>query len=300
MGSRSDMGKLVALVTGACGFTGRYVSAALEQAGYAVHGWAHESNESANLHAVDLTDRKQVHEAVLGLNPDFVVHLAAISFVAHGDVDAIYCVNVLGTRHLLEGLAALPIHPRRVLLASSANIYGNIEGVVGEDTRAAPQNDYAVSKLAMEHMARLWCQQLPITITRPFNYTGVGQAESFLIPKIVSHFRRKADVIELGNLDVWREFNDVRQVAAAYMRLLEIESECEAYNICSGREYSLRQVISMMEEISGRTIEVRVNPSFVRPNEVSRLRGDPAKLATRVGELPEFSLRDTLRWMYEH
>lgn len=293
------MTKPIALVTGASGFTGRYVRDALERAGFAVHGWTHENGESADSQAVDLTDRKQVHEAVRRLNPEAVVHLAAISFVAHGDVDAIYRVNVVGTRNLLEGLATLSEVPKRVLLASSASIYGNVEGVIGEDVRAAPQNDYAVSKLAMEHMARLWCGQLPITITRPFNYTGVSQSEKFLIPKIVSHFRRKADVIELGNLDVWRDFYDVRHVASIYARLLDVDFDCDVYNICSGQEYSLRQTIGMMEQISGHSMEVRVNPDFVRPNEVSRLRGDPTKLAARIGGLPDFSLRDTLRWMYE-
>lgn len=299
MVSRSDMAKPIALVTGASGFTGRYVCHALQQAGYEVHAWTHEAGESADFHQVDLTNRKQVHEALRRLSPEVVVHLAAISFVAHGDVDAIYRVNVVGTRNLLEGLAMLPKPPKRVLLASSANIYGNVEGVIDEDVCAAPQNDYAVSKLAMEHMARLWCRQLPITITRPFNYTGVGQSEKFLMPKIVSHFRRKADVIELGNLDIWRDFYDVRHVASIYARLLDVESNCDVYNICSGQEYSLRQAIEMMEQISGHTMEVRVNPDFVRPNEVSHLRGDPKKLAARIGGLPGFSLGDTLRWMYK-
>lgn len=298
MVSRSDMAKPIALVTGASGFTGRYVCHALQQAGYAVHGWTHEAGESANFQQVDLTNRKQVHEAVRGLSPEVVVHLAAISFVAHGDVDAIYRVNVVGTRNLLEGLAMLPKPPQRVLLASSASIYGNVEGVIDEDVCAAPQNDYAVSKLAMEYMARLWMDRLPTTVVRPFNYTGVGQSDKFLLPKIVSHFRRKAEVIELGNLDVWRDFNDVRNVAESYARLLEEDVSGEIFNICSGTEYSLRQVIEMMEKISGRRIEVRINTDFVRANEVKRLRGDAHKITVLLGEVATYPLIDTLRWMY--
>lgn len=138
--------------------------------------------------------------------------------MGHADARAFYDVNLFGTLNLLEALTALPELPRKVLIASSANIYGTpgIE-VIDESVCAAPVNHYACSKLAMEHMVRTWFDRFPIVMTRPFNYTGVGQDEKFLIPKIVSHFKRRAPKIELGNLDVSRDFSDVRDVAAAYM-----------------------------------------------------------------------------------
>lgn len=296
--SPSDMTRPVALVTGVRGFTGRYVASELERCGYTIHGLVDSADPAAE--PVDLTNREAVRSVINRLQPMVVVHLAAISFVAHGDAADIYRVNVVGTRNLLEGLAAQSVRPSHVILASSANIYGNAGGLIAEDSVPAPQNDYAVSKLAMEYMAHLWRNRLPITITRPFNYTGVGQAEKFLIPKIVSHFRRKAEVIELGNLDVWRDFYDVRSVASIYGRLLATEPGCDVCNICSGQEYSLRQVIAMMEEITDHRLEVRVNPEFVRQNEVRHLRGDSTKLTALIGELPKFSLSDTLRWIYEN
>jgi nucleoside-diphosphate-sugar epimerase len=301
-----------ALITGMAGFTGRYVAGQLRAAGYQVTGLgapgeaASADLHGADLHAVDLGDRAGLAGVVQQLQPDVVVHLAAIAFVGHGDVEQIYRVNVAGTRNLLEALAGLARKPAAVLLASSANIYGNTDvGVIGaidENVPAAPANDYAVSKLAMEYMARLWQDRLPIIVVRPFNYTGVGQHENFLLPKIVAHFRRNATDIELGNLHVWRDFSDVRTVAASYRRLLAAPAAAtagRAFNICSGHACSLGEVLDLMADIAGYRINVHVNPAFVRANEVMRLVGDNRRLSGVIGASEPVALADTLRWMYQ-
>ena len=294
------------LVTGLGGFTGRYVQAALQQRGWEVWGLgaqpapAHAS--AAHYLQADLLDSTALAHAVAQARPQAVIHLAAIAFVGHGDADAFYRVNLLGTRHLLAALAALPQPPARVLLASSANVYGNqTEGMLDETTAPQPANDYAVSKLAMEHMAHLWAAQLPITIVRPFNYTGVGQSVDFLLPKIVAHFRRRAATIELGNLDVWRDFSDVRAVADAYARLLDAPAAVGAtVNVCSGHSHSLREVLALAEHITGHQLPVQVNPAFVRANEVKTLLGNPARLRELVGaDWASPPLADTLRWMLQ-
>jgi len=300
VGRRSEVGRPRALLTGRNGFTGRYVAAELEAAGYDVVGLS-DRPEPAGAGSINanLLDREAVAAVVAAVKPDVVLHLAAISFVAHGDVDEIYRVNVVGTRNLLEALAELPRKPQVVVLASSANIYGNAEvEPITEDTPAAPANDYAVSKLAMEYMARLWMDRLPIIITRPFNYTGVGQSEQFLIPKIVDHFRRGEGVIELGNTDVIRDFGDVRDVAKAYAAIVKTLPVGETLNICSGVGHSLGDVLEMMAGIAGYRIEVRVNPAFVRNNEVARLVGSHARLADRTGWRVHHPLAQTLSWQY--
>lgn len=278
-----------ALITGLEGFTGQYLQIELASHGHEVIG----------LNA-DVTDAAALNEELKRVQPDWVMHLAGIAFVGHGEPKDFYRVNLLGTRNLLEALAGCGKRPDCVLLASSANVYGNVtEGVLAENTLPNPANDYAVSKLAMEHMARLWMDKLPITIARPFNYTGVGQSELFLIPKIVGHFRRRAPVIELGNLDVWRDFLDVRTVARIYRRLIEKPSVGETVNVCSGHAVSLREVMVLATEITGYPIEVRVNPAFVRPSEIKTLCGDASKLRQLIGDWEQYSLAETLRWMIE-
>jgi GDP-6-deoxy-D-talose 4-dehydrogenase len=290
----------ITLVTGLGGFTGRHLQPLLEQHGHEVHGIA-ASNEPAatRVYPVDLLDADGLADVVRRVRPRRVVHLAAISFVAHGDAAEIYATNIVGTRNLLRALAALPQPPASVLLASSANIYGNAarEPIV-EDCPAQPMNDYAVSKCAMEQMAALWADKLPLTVVRPFNYTGVGQAGHFLIPKIVDAYRRRLPEVELGNIDVERDFSDVRDVVEAYRRLIE-RSPRGVFNVCSGEAIALRDVMATAQELTGHAMGVRVNPAFVRANEVKRLRGSSEKLDAAIGTWPRRAMRDTLRWMLE-
>ena len=292
------------LITGASGFTARYLAIEMRAAGYELHGLARSVvplPEFHALHRADLENADSLLSVLEQVQPQFVVHLAAISFVAHGDADEIYRVNLLGTRRLLAALSKAAVKPDAVLLASSANVYGNAQvECLTEDTPPAPANDYAVSKLAMEYVAALYREQLPLIIARPFNYTGVGQSASFLLPKMFGHFQRKAPVIELGNLDVARDFSDVRVVAQVYRRLLETPAAMGGtFNVCSGQAHTLQAVLQMARDISGHDIEVRVNPAFVRANEVKRLLGSRARLEATIGAVQDIDLHETVRWMLE-
>ncbi len=290
-----------ALITGVRGFTGYYLQRELEQAGYEVYGTVLPGEAAGGrLVAMDLLDQASVEDVIRQVRPDVVAHLAGIAFVGHGDAGQIYQVNVVGTRNLLAALASSPYRPSCVLLASSANVYGNADvAVIDEHVMPAPANDYAVSKLAMEYMARLWMDKLPIVIARPFNYTGPGQTENFLLPKIVAHFRQGARQIELGNLAIARDFSDVRMVASCYRRLLAAAPAGQTFNVCSGRSHSLASVIEMVEDMAGYRIEVRVNPAFVRANDVLTLVGSNDRLTQAIGPTRPVPLADTLRWMYQ-
>ena len=277
------------LITGADGFTGRHLVAMARARG----------DDIVALQA-NLTDSEAVQREVADAAPDGVVHLAAISFVGHADPGAFYQVNVIGTLNLLSALAALAQPPKNILLASSANVYGNCAcSPISEEQPPAPVNHYATSKLAMEHMARTYLPKLPLFFVRPFNYTGPGQDVSFLIPKLVTHFAQGAPTLELGNLEVEREFNDVGFVCDAYFRLLEKANPGEVYNVCSGQPVTLKKVLALLGQLTAHHPEIKVNPAFVRANEIHRLCGNPAKLLATIGTREPVPLQETLRGMIE-
>ena len=204
----------------------------------------------------------------------------------------------MGTRNLLDMLARANTPPECTILASSANVYGNSKlEVLSEDSPVNPVNDYAVSKLAMEYMAKTFMDRLPIVITRPFNYTGIGQDKRFLIPKIIFHYGARRDVIQLGNLDVHRDFSDVRDVARAYFALAGSQAAGEIINICSGTTISLGTVLEKVESISGHSLKVEINPKLIRKNEVKYLAGDPSKLHTFLPLTPGRDITATISWM---
>ncbi len=276
-------------LVGADSFTGRYLHSILERAGYRV-----------DVTPVDITQPAEVEQVVAEVQPQYIINLAAISFVPDGGDASIYAVNSFGPQHILQACLSLKVPPKRIILASSANIYGSqVVEVIDESCQAKPVNHYGCSKWAMEQVARSFADQLNITITRPFNYTGRGQDEKFLVPKIVAHFQRGADTIELGNIDIWRDFSDVRWVSRAYCQLLSTPANgFNIVNLCSGRLTSIREIIAILEKLTGRQLSVEVNPAFVRQADIARQCGSNARLYQMLPRLAVPGvMTDTLKWM---
>jgi nucleoside-diphosphate-sugar epimerase len=284
------------LVTGSGGFTGRHLCAHLRGHGYEVVGLTDHASPSAGEIRADLNDADAMSRAVRDAAPDHVVHLAAIAFPGHAQAGDIYRVNLNGTLVLLQALAEAGCGGQGIVLPSTGTVYANAGAtLLTEDASVAPASHYAVSKLAMEHMARLFARALPIVIVRPFNYTGPGQREPYLVPKIVRHFAERAPVIELGNVDVERDFLDVRTVVDTYRRLIETPAaHGGTFNLCSERGTTVRALVQELSAITGHAIEIRVNPKFVRAGEPQRIVGSCARLRATVGELARIPLRDTL------
>ena len=292
------------LLTGAGGFTGKYVIESLRSRGHSVHGV--ESGAAApsgcSSSRIDiLGEAAKLEELIAEFAPTHVLHLAALSHVTDAQPAAHYAVNTIGTENLLRAVRNRAPRVRRVVLASSANLYGNATvSPIGEDAPVQPMNHYGVSKWAMEQLALRWFADLPVLIARPFNYTGVGQSPAFVVPKIVGHFVRREPVLRLGNIDVSRDISDVRAVAEAYARLLECDSGERIVNICSGRAVSLRSIIAALETVSGHRLELQVDPALVRANEIRELTGDARRLQAMVGPLEFPAMATTLEWMYRN
>lgn len=287
------------LITGIDGFTGSHLESFLLTKGFDVYGTVIEESHKANHLKCDIRNKEEVDTIINRVKPEFVFHLAAISFVGETDTSLIYDVNVQGTKNLLDSLSKLPFSPQKIIIASSATVYGNQESAILDESMIPnPVNDYGHSKLAMEHMVETYFQKLNIIITRPFNYTGPHHSKNFIIPKIVSHFSNNETSIELGNINVSREFNDIRTVIDMYYKLMLSSVKSEIVNLCTGNVISLKEVIEQMQQLAGYTIEIKVNPAFVRQNEIPVLKGSVSKLNSLISVENIYTLKDTLISMY--
>jgi GDP-4-dehydro-6-deoxy-D-mannose reductase len=289
-----------ALVTGANGFVGSWLTAYLRDQGDEVVGIDHE---------VNVTDGGAVRAAVMSAAPDAVYHLAALAHVGESWVDpgAVLEVNAVGTLHVLEAVRACPT-VARVLLVSSAEVYGAVSEdrlPVGEETPLAPVTPYAASKVAAEYLgvqAHL-AYGLPVVRVRPFNHVGPGQSSVFVVAalaaRIVEAARVGAVTIPVGNLGARRDLTDVRDVVRAYRLLMESGTAGEVYNVCSGRDVAIAEVADRLLRLAGTELRLVPDDELMRPVDVPVVRGDPTKLKGATGWEPEFDLDTTLRDVLE-
>lgn len=285
------------LIIGIDSFTGFHLKQHLENNNYEIYGTS-LFNEGINIYKCDITLKTDIKNILNIVKPNYIIHLSGISFVGHEDIMDFYKINTIGTINILDTLLELKIKLKKILLVSSATIYGNQKLEVLDETLCPnPSNHYGVSKYAMECLAKNYFDRLPIIITRPFNYTGVGQSLNFLIPKIVSHYKNNKKIIELGNINVVREFNDINFVCEAYEKLIKSNIKSESINVCTGRGIKLLDIINSMNKLANYDIEIKINPSFIRKDEIMYLVGSPNKLFELIGKLEQKNFEETLSLM---
>ncbi len=255
--------------------------------------------------ALDICGQK-LAPRVAALAPDAVLHLAALSSVAEsfGDFDRYVDVNFRGTLNLLRALRAAGFAGRMVFVGSG-DCYGAVpeaELPIAENRPLRPRNPYAVSKVAAEALCYQWSQTegLDVVIARPFNHIGPGQDERFAVAAFAAQLARIAagrapPRVVTGNLDVTRDFTDVRDVVRAYFALMARGRRGEVYNIGSGRETRLRDVLDRLLALAGVQAEVETDPSRLRADEQKRVVADVRKIARDTGWTARTPLDETLR-----
>ena len=283
------------LVTGSKGFVGHWLADHLERSGDEVVGLDTE---------VDITAAGGLREFVTGVAPDAVCHLAAVSSVgaSWGASEATWLVNTVGTVNLLDAALACSRRPR-VLLVSSSEVYGRVapgDLPIGEDRVMAPVSPYAASKAAAE-MAGIQAylgSGLEVIRARPFNHTGPGQRQDFVVPalagQIAAAAQAGADALRTGNLEARRDISDVRDVVRAYRLLLVSGAPGEVYNVCRGEAVSIRRIAERLLALAGVDIPIAVDPDRVRPVDIPELRGDRSRIEAVTGWGPEIDLDTTL------
>ncbi len=252
---------------------------------------------------VDVTDEPVLVDAITGAAPDAICHLAAQASVGSSwnDQSTTYAVNTLGVLNLVT--AALACHrPPRVLLVSSAEVYGRVASAdlpIRENQPFAPVSPYAASKAAAELIGlQAWLGRgLEVIRARPFNHTGPGQRPDFVVPALARQVAAAAmaggGVLETGNLEVRRDITDVRDVVRAYRALLDGGVPGEVYNVCRGQAISIQEVARRLVALAGVDLEIVVDPARVRPTDLPELRGDRARIYAATGWQPVIPLDDT-------
>ncbi|AFI87065.2 epimerase [Aggregatibacter actinomycetemcomitans] len=284
------------LVTGGSGFIGKNLIYLLrEKREFEVFGATVEET-------MDLTNPCSVQSVLEKTKPDFIVHLAALTFVPNNNPITFYLVNTIGTENLLRSIVDLNVAKLGVLCFSTAGIYGIQETkLLSESLTPKPVNHYSMSKHCMEHIVNKYRCFRGITVVRPFNVLGLGQNINFLVPKMVSAFVKKDKTIELGNLDSVRDFISVNDCCDIIYRLISKLIENETINICTGIGYSVYQIFQLLCEISMHQMEIKQNELFVRHDDIPQMIGDPSKLLNVLGNDYRFtSVRAILEEMYKN
>jgi GDP-6-deoxy-D-talose 4-dehydrogenase len=289
------------LITGINGFVGRYLKGELENGGHSVCGIDVVSNDPS-VFAADICNEVQLSDVLTRTRPGVIYHLAAIANVDHKNPSKIYDVNIGGTKTLLSSMLTLDYIPKLIFISSS-QVYGQVpvENLpITENHPVLPVNHYGASKAAGELLIRAFgCEYgLQYMIFRPFNHTGPGQTDNFVIPKIVNVFRNKADKVELGNIDVIRDFCDVRDVVHAYSSAVSFFESGKIYNISSGSGISIRQIVELMKDISHHDIIIEEKTFLKRSNEIEKVIGDSSRISEQLKWTNKFDIRQTLVDMF--
>lgn len=299
-----------ALITGINGFVGTHLKNHLLQKGYDVFGIVKPDSDTSHEHQnfpCDIQNFEELKNVIERITPDHIYHLAALtspaeSFKNPGDT---VVTNILGQLNILESVKRLQLMETRILVVSSAEVYGAADEKdlpMDEETPLKPRSPYAVSKIAQDYLGYQYfhSQGVKALRVRPFNNIGPNQAPVFAVSSFAKQIAdiekgKKEAVLKVGNLDAKRDFTDVRDAARAYVLLLEKGEAGEVYNVGSGKSHKMQDVLDILLSYSETSIIVEKDTQLMRPGEIPELLCDNSKLHQVTGWEPEIPLETTLK-----
>ena len=305
------------LITGISGFAGSFLAEYLvsQNKGKISGTYLEEASlgnienvkTKVNLFKLNLTEEKKVFDTLREAKPDFIFHLAALTSPKASFDNPFETIqnNVKAQLNLLEVIRKFKLLNTRILVISSAEVYGIVEKKdlpIDEDTKLMPASPYAVSKITQDFLALQYFLSYGIKIIRirPFNHIGPRQSPNFVVSafakKIAEIEKGKTDnILFVGNLDSKRDFTDVRDMVAAYSLAIEKGEGGEVYNIGSGKSYTISQILDKMLSLSKTKIKIRVDESLLRPSDNPDLVCDRTKFTNLAGWKPEILIDKTLK-----
>ncbi len=302
-----------ALIIGAAGFVGGYLSEELLNQGYKVFltKLPHEKTEkgAATVYDMDVTSSIETEAVISDVNPDVIFHLAAQSSVklSWENPRLTLNVNIIGALNVLEACRTLyeKGNKTKILLIGSAEEYGKVkpeECPIKEDRVCVPENLYALSKLTQNGLGKIYSGSfgLDIITVRAFNHTGPKQSPSFVVSDFCKQVAdieagKKSAVISVGNLEAMRDFTDVRDIVKAYLLLAEKGKSGQTYNVGRGKAVKISALLDMILDHSEIPIEVKRDESRMRPSDVPLHVADISKIKNDTGWEPKISLDDTIK-----
>ncbi len=312
-----------ALITGITGFAGSHLAEYILAAhrDYDVYGTMRWRSRTENIREIesktqliecDLRDSSSVKKLIESVEPDRIFHLAAQSFVPsswNAPAESL-STNILGQLNIFEAVRAVNIDPW-IQIACSSEEYGMVyenELPIKETNPLRPLSPYAVSKVGQDYLGYQYCQSFGMKVirTRGFNHDGPRRGDVFVSSNFAKQLvaiekGKKPPIIEVGNLEARRDFTDVRDIVRAYW--LSLDGNCEpgeVYNICSGTDWCIQDVLDKLIEMSGQKVEVREDPARLRPSDVPVLLGDASKFHKATGWTPSIPYEQTLQDMLDY
>jgi GDP-4-dehydro-6-deoxy-D-mannose reductase len=295
------------LITGGTGFVGSHLIRFLKSSRVKLivvsSGGITIREPEVDYYEADIRNPDDVGAVVRAANPSQIYHLAGVSSVSDSwnNPKLTFDVNVVGSYNVFEAAMRLP-SPPRILNVSTSQVYARSDNALAESNPVSPDNPYAASKAMAELLSVQYANSAGggIITVRAFNHTGPGQSPSFVLPSFAMQLAEMEagfipPVLKVGNIEVKRDFTDVRDVVVAYCELLDKGKIGEIYNVCSGRAVLLSDLLRELQDNCSVDIKIEVDPARIRPNEASQVVGNPGKIQSLTGWRPRVPLEDTLK-----